>query len=118
MYRRFTVEEFKSPVLLQGYTDYQRHQVKLNKVLMEGEKNKVVMETLVVREGGKTTRIPLVFLREHGFAFDTEGRIRIGHQDRKPYKMHRTSPVNVSSANFDGKGEPNCRYHQVSEKRF
>lgn len=77
---RFTVKRFNLPVFLQGYKDYERHKAKLDKVLVEGDKNDIAKEILEVCKGKETARILVLYLREHGFAFIPENTVVIGHQ--------------------------------------
>ncbi len=78
---RFTVREFKLPVAFRGRMDYQRHQEKLRLALLEGDAGAVGREVLVVDNGERITRIPFLFLRQHGFTFASEHNVFIGWDD-------------------------------------
>ena len=76
---RFSVRQLNSQSFLQGYRDEKRHRDKLGQALLEEDKGEIAREVLVVGEGTHLTRIPFLYLQQHGFVFDPSANEFVAH---------------------------------------
>lgn len=83
MKRRFKVRKYNCSVFWKGCMDEQRHRDKVGQALLKGDKNTIEKENLIVQKDGRRIKIPLMFLKEHGFKFDTSANVFVGHRHRQ-----------------------------------
>ncbi|HBT20362.1 MAG TPA: hypothetical protein DEA47_03200 [Peptococcaceae bacterium] len=102
--KRLRVYSGKSFIVIEGSRDWMRHQEILKDLLEKKSFEDIYEEEFFVEKNGKTLRIPVSFLREYGFRFDSMEVFSVGLDTelrKNASKGKKASPISFENS-YDG----------------